>query len=141
MKDFVLAIELHDIGKVVIPDHIISKIDALNLEELEIIKKHPETGYRIAEATPETSHISQYILHSHERWDGEGYPQGLKGEKIPLISRMIFILNAFNAMTHDKLYRKALSKKDAVRELKDNAGKQFDPELVDVFVNKVLRDR
>ena len=124
-----------------IPDQIISKIDALNLEEFEIIKKHPETGYRIAEATPETSRISKYILYSHERWDGKGYPQGLRGEKIPLISRMIFILNAFNAMTYDKLYRKALSKKDAVCELRNNAGKQFDPELVDVFINEVLRDR
>ncbi|OGX20658.1 MAG: hypothetical protein A3K54_03605 [Omnitrophica WOR_2 bacterium RBG_13_44_8] len=138
MKNFILATELHDIGKVIIPDQVLSKVGVLTNEEFEIIKKHPETGYRIAEATPETAHIAEYILHSHERWDGDGYPQGLKGEEIPLVSRMIFILDAFDAMTYDRHYRKALNKEDAILELKNNAGKQFDPELVNVFVNKVL---
>jgi HD-GYP domain-containing protein (c-di-GMP phosphodiesterase class II) len=140
MKKFILATELHDIGKVVIPDQVISKMEALTPEEFEVIKKHPETGYRIAKATPETAHIAEYILHSHERWDGKGYPRGLKEEKIPLISRMIFILDAYDAMTYDRYYRRALSKEDAVLELKKNAGTQFDPELVEVFVNGVLSD-
>jgi diguanylate cyclase (GGDEF)-like protein/PAS domain S-box-containing protein len=138
MKAFVLATELHDIGKVVIPDQVLSKMEALTPEEFEVIKKHPETGYRIAEATPETALIAEYILHSHERWDGKGYPQGLKGEEIPLISRMIFILDAYDAMTNDRHYRKALNKEEAILKLKKNAGTQFDPELVDIFVNGVL---
>lgn len=138
METFILATELHDIGKVVIPDHVLNKVEDLTKEEFEVIKKHPETGYRIAKATPETSHVAEYILCSHERWDGKGYPRGLKGEKIPLISRMIFILDAYDAMTYDRHYRKALNKDGAILELKKNAGSQFDPELIDLFINGVL---
>jgi len=133
-----LTTELHDIGKVIIPDHILNKKDRLNREEFEQIKKHSEAGYRIAKATVEIAHIADYILYSHERWDGRGYPKGLKETEIPLISRMVYILDSYDAMMHDRPYRKALTQAQAIDELLINAGTQFDPHLVDIFVNKVL---
>ena len=136
----ILLAELHDIGKVIIPDDILNKKGPLTSEEFELVKKHPEAGYRIAKATPEIANIAEYILCSHERWDGKGYPESLKGEEIPLISRITAILDAYDAMTNDRPYRKALSRGQAVARLKDDAGKQFDPVLVDVFINEVLPD-
>jgi len=133
-----LTTELHDIGKVIIPDHILNKKDRLNREEFEQIKKHSEAGYRIAKATVEIAHIADYILYSHERWDGRGYPKGLKETEIPLISRMVYIIDSYDAMIHDRPYRKALTQIQAIDELILNAGTQFDPHLVDIFVNKVL---
>ena len=137
-KKVVLATELHDIGKVVIPDEILNKKGPLTPEEFEIIKKHPETGYRIARATPEIAAVAEAILGAHERWDGKGYPQGLKGEEIPLLARLVFILDAFDVMMNDRPYRKALDSEQAKAELRRNAGSQFDPRLVDIFIKEVL---
>lgn len=104
------------------------------------MKKHPEIGYRIAKASPELEVVAEYILAHHERWDGKGYPKGLAGEDIPLPSRIIAIADTYDAMTEDRVYRKALSEEEAVREIIANSGKQFDPQIVTLFL-EVYSDR
>lgn len=129
---------LHDIGKVSVDDHILTKTGALTDEEWVEIRKHPEAGYRIAQSSPELMSIADYILSHHERWDGKGYPQGLCGEAIPLLSRIISIVDAYDAMTQDRPYRKAMSKDESVNEIKKNVGKQFDPKIASIFLEHVL---
>lgn len=130
---------MHDIGKIAVPEYILAKPELLNYEEWVEMKKHTEIGYRIAKKTPEFSYIADEILSHHERWDGKGYPQGLKGTEIPLESRILAVVDAFDAMTSDRVYRKAMSIDEAIEELMENAGTQFDPFIVDVFVNKIIR--
>ncbi len=129
-----LLVALHDIGKIAIADSILPKPSELTSEEWKVIKKHPEVGYHIAESSLELAPIAEGILYHHEWWNGKGYPRGLKKEKIPLISRVIAIIDAYDAMTHERPYRKALSRKQAVDELKKGSGIQFDPQLVKVFI-------
>ncbi|HAN20879.1 MAG: hypothetical protein A2Y15_04645 [Clostridiales bacterium GWF2_36_10] len=124
---------LHDIGKAVIDDAILNKPGKLTEDEWIIMKKHPEIGYRIAKASSGLEHIADYILAHHERWDGEGYPHRLKGEAIPLLSRILSIVDAYDAMTNDRVYRKAMTEKDAINEIIKNAGTQFDPQIVEAF--------
>ncbi|MDF2616965.1 MAG: diguanylate cyclase proteinuncharacterized domain HDIG-containing protein, partial [Sedimentibacter sp.] len=100
---------LHDIGKIGIDDRILNKPGKLNDIESFVMKKHPEIGYRIAMSSPELEPVAEYILCHHEKWDGSGYPKGLKGEKIPLLSRILAVSDAFDAMTEDRIYRKAMS--------------------------------
>ncbi|MPN11859.1 hypothetical protein SDC9_159167 [bioreactor metagenome] len=125
---------LHDIGKIGISDHILNKPSSLNEEEFAVMKTHPEIGYRIAMASPEFASIAELILTHHERWDGAGYPNRISGEKIPLLSRILAIADAYDAMTKDRIYRKALPREVAVREIKTNAGSQFDPQIAGVFL-------
>ncbi|WP_133960351.1 HD domain-containing phosphohydrolase [Halanaerobium saccharolyticum] len=134
-----LLASLHDIGKVTISESILKKPGSLTEEERELIKKHAERGYSIANSTDKFSAIAKYILHHHERWDGTGYPEGLKGEGIPLLSRIISIADAYDVMTHKQSYSKALTKEEALTEMRKNAGTQFDPELVKVFV-RLMRE-
>jgi len=129
---------LHDIGKIGIEDNILTKSDSLTEDEWKEMKKHPEIGYRIAMAAPELSHIAEYILCHHERWDGKGYPQGLSHEEIPILSRIISVVDSYDAMTNDRVYRKAVSKEKAKSEILENAGTQFDPQIAKLFVDKVL---
>jgi len=133
-----LVTTLHDIGKISIDQRILDKPGKLNEKEWAQIKKHPDVGYRIALTVPELSRIAEYILCHHERWDGKGYPQGLKGEEIPLISRILTVIDAYDAMTQDRSYRKAMPRADAVKELIKNAGTQFDPGITAIFIDKVL---
>ena len=133
-----LVSTLHDIGKISLDVNVLNKPGQLNKDEWREIHKHPEVGFRIANATPELRHLSEYILCHHERWDGKGYPQGLTGDDIPLISRIIAITDAFDAMTADRPYRKAMSENAAVAEIEKNAGTQFDPNLTGLFIRKVL---
>ena len=130
---------LHDIGKVGIPLEILNKPGKLNDEEWVVMKSHVEKGYHIAKASPELESIADMIRHHHEAWDGGGYPDHLKGEDIPLLSRIIAVVDSFDAMTHDRPYRKAMKVIDAVKELERCAGRQFDPYLVEEFV-KILRE-
>ncbi len=129
-----LLATLHDIGKVTIPEEILRKPDDLDDEEWEIIKEHPERGYRIAAATEEFAPISNYILYHHERWDGSGYPQGVSGEEIPLLSRIISIVDAYDVMTNGRPYKEPLSQEEALEEILSCSGSQFDPELAETFV-------
>lgn len=132
---------LHDIGKIGIDDQILNKPGKLTEAEWVIMKKHSEIGYRIAMASPELMSIAYYILTHHERWDGKGYPQGLNGESIPLLSRILAVADAYDAMTEDRPYRKAMKKQDAITELRNNADTQFDPEITKIFVDIVDKEK
>ena len=127
-----MLITLHDIGEINISGEILTKKDPLTAEEWEIIKKHPETGYRIARAKKEFARVAQGILSHHERWDGSGYPQGLKGKDIPLLARITAIADAYEVMSSGRPYKKVMSKREVVAELERCAGAQFDPELVEI---------
>lgn len=129
---------MHDIGKVAIPEQILAKPGKLNEEEREEMEKHSEIGFRIASTTPEFQHIAEEILCHHERWDGKGYPKGLAREEIPIESRILAVVDSYDAMTEDRVYRKGMSKENAINELIKNKGTQFDPLIVDVFLEKVL---
>jgi diguanylate cyclase (GGDEF)-like protein/PAS domain S-box-containing protein len=133
-----LVATLHDIGKISIDSKLLKKNGPLNAAEWAEIRRHPEVGYRIAQTVPELRRISEYILCHHERWDGGGYPQGLKGKQIPLLARILAIVDAYDAMTQDRSYRQAMTGREAIAELKNNAGTQFDPLLVTVFIEQVL---
>ena len=130
---------LHDIGKIAIEENILNKPGKLTEDEFKEIKRHSEIGYRILSTVNEMSEIAEYILLHHEMWNGNGYPKGLKGENIPMESRIIAIVDAYDAMTSERSYRKALSEEFAIEELQRNAGIQFDAELVKIFIEKVLK--
>ena len=140
LDELEILTRLHDIGKIAIPDSILKKPGALNEEEWDKMKEHPEIGYRIAAASKELAAIADKILSHHERWDGTGYPNGLTGEEIPLLSRIASVVDAYDAMTNDRVYRKAMDEEEAKKELIDCAGTQFDPQIVEVFVTEILEN-
>ncbi len=129
---------MHDIGKAGIEDFVLNKKSRLDEGDWLEIKKHPEIGYRIAMSLPELMPIADYILYHQERWDGKGYPKGLAGEQIPYLCRVLAVIDAYDAMTHDRIYRKAISTKAALREIKKNAGKQFDPQVAEAFIKMLM---
>lgn len=130
-----LLARLHDIGYISIDESIINKRGPLTKEEWDVIKKHPEIGMRIAQSSNDLAFLSEDIFHHHERWDGQGYPQGLKGKNIPLKSRIFAIIDAYDSMTSQRAYREPFTHEQALDELKECAGKHFDPELVKHFIN------
>ncbi|MGN6258021.1 MAG: bifunctional diguanylate cyclase/phosphohydrolase [Solirubrobacterales bacterium] len=134
----VRAAELHDIGKVAIPDDVLHKGEDLTPEEWDLMHKHTIIGQRVLDAAPAMSPVASLVRSTHERWDGEGYPDRLAGRDIPLGARIIFICDAYNAMTEGRPYRRAMGREQALEELRRGAGTQFDPELVRAFVEKVV---
>jgi diguanylate cyclase (GGDEF)-like protein/PAS domain S-box-containing protein len=139
LKELELAGMYHDIGKISIPDVILYKTGRLSNEEFEIIKTHPEIGYQILRAADKYSDLAIHALHHHERWDGRGYPKGLKGEEIPYFSRIICVADSYEAMTSERPYKDKMSKSEAVKEIIRCAGSQFDKSIAKIFVTKVLK--
>ncbi len=141
LKELEMAGLYHDIGKISIPDVILYKPGKLTPDEYDIIKSHTENGYNILRAADEYSNLAEYALSHHERWDGLGYPRGLKGTDIPLFSRIIGVADSYEAMTSDRVYRKRLSKEEAVQEIIRCAGTQFDPEIAAIFLELLQEDQ
>lgn len=135
LDELILAAELHDIGKIAINEEILLKKGELTDEEFEVIKTHTEKGYRIINASSELGNVAKCVLAHHEKYDGTGYPLGLKGEEIPVIARIINVADSYDVMTHDRVYKKAIKKEDAIKELKRCSGSQFDPKIVECFIN------
>ena len=133
----ILLARLHDIGKISISRHILNKPGKLTEQEWAEMRAHPEIGCRIATASPQLLSIAELILTHHEHWDGRGYPQGLSGEAIPLLSRIIALVDAYDVMTQDRPYRKAISKAEALAEIHRCAGSQFDPRIADIFIELI----
>jgi HD-GYP domain-containing protein (c-di-GMP phosphodiesterase class II) len=125
---------LHDIGKISVPRPILNKKGALTKEEWVLMKMHPSTGANIVCFTSRLAFIAPFIYYHQERYDGSGYPEGLRGEDIPLESRILSVADAYDAMTSDRFYRKAPGHDYAVNELRTKSGEQFDPHVVDTFL-------
>lgn len=134
MDELKLVAKLHDIGKIGISEEILFSHDKLSNEEFEIMKTHTEKGYRIVKASNELDSVAKGVLTHHERWDGNGYPLKLKEKDIPLVARIISVADSYDIMTHDNGYKLAMSKDDAIKELKRCSGSQFDPEIVKIFI-------
>jgi len=137
----VLLADFHDIGKVAIKKNILTKKSKLAENEWRVMKMHPEIGFRIAKSSTHLSQISDAILAHHENWDGGGYPYHIKGNKIPLISRIIAIIEAYDAMVYGRNYKKPVSVDDALKELKKFSRKQFDPLLVSRFIMMMQKNQ
>ncbi|MBP8641186.1 MAG: HD-GYP domain-containing protein [Oscillospiraceae bacterium] len=129
---------LHDIGKIGIPENILNKKGKLDEQEMLVMKTHPERSWRVLQNSQEFSEISNIVLYHHEKWDGSGYPKGLKGEQIPINARIIKVADAYDAMTKDRSYRKKMSQTEAISELQNCSGTDFDPQIVEVFIGQVL---
>ncbi|WP_261381515.1 HD-GYP domain-containing protein [Paenibacillus cremeus] len=131
---------LHDIGKIGVPEHILMKADKLTAEEYELIKLHPVIGYETLKHISDfkTNGILDIVLFHHERYDGKGYPKGLKGEQIPLFARIVSVADSFDAMASRRLYRNVMALDDIMSEIDKNKGTQFDPQIVEVFI-KLLK--
>lgn len=125
---------LHDIGKIAVSNAILNKIPPLNKQEWEEVKRHAEIGYSILSEVNAYAPLAESVVAHHERWDGTGYPKGLKGEEIPLFARIMAIADAYDAMTRDRPYRKAMAHSAALKEIADCSGSQFDPELAKIFI-------
>jgi len=137
LNELTMLSALHDIGKIAIADNVILKPGKLTPGEWELVKKHPEVGYHIAKSSVDLAAIAEPILSHHENWDGSGYPESIKGTEIPLLARIISIVDSFDAMTNDRPYRQAMTKYDAIAEIKRYSGIKYDPELVKIFIGIV----
>jgi HD-GYP domain-containing protein (c-di-GMP phosphodiesterase class II) len=134
IEELKLLLSLHNIGKLALVDEIMSKKGRLTREEWEMVKEIPEIGYRIAGSSSKLKPIAEAILSHHEWYNGKGYPRGIKGEQIPVLSRISFIINAYDAMRSDRPYRKKMTEAQAIREIKKYSGTQFDPKIAKAFI-------
>jgi putative nucleotidyltransferase with HDIG domain len=135
LEELELAAEFHDIGKVAVPSEVLCKPGPLDELERAVMACHVEWGAELLRHLPDCEVIAEIVRHHHERFDGGGYPDGLTGCEIPLASRVIAACDAYGAMTSDRPYRRALAHDDALRELQDGAGTQFDPDAVDAILH------
>lgn len=129
---------LHDIGKIAIAEYLLNKPGRLTDDEMEEVRRHPEIGYRILSSVNDMAEMGDFVLYHHERWDGAGYPKGLKGEEIPVQARIISIADSFDAMTSERSYKVSMTKEEAIEELRRSAGTQFDPVMTRIFIEEVL---
>ena len=134
-----LVCMLHDIGKIFTPSHILQKPSALTEQEMDIMKQHAQKGADFLSNMPSFEDIALYVKYHHERYDGKGYPEGLSGHSIPLLSRIVSLVDAYDAMANDRVYRKALSEREIVAELCDGIGTQFDPTLASLLIEMIER--
>lgn len=135
LDELELVTKLHDIGKIGISETVLLKKGKLSEEEFEEIKTHTEKGYRILQASNELSNVARGVLTHHERYDGGGYPLGLKGEEIPIMARIVNVVDSYDAMITDRGYNKVKTKEEAIEEIEKCRGKQFDPNIADIFIN------
>ena len=140
LYDLEMTALCHDIGKIGIPDAILLKPSHLTEEEFKVMKEHPCKSAQILEGFLPFEKIAHCAKHHHERYDGRGYPDGLSGEEIPLLSRIVLVADTFDAMTSTRPYRKGLSHEVAFKELKELSGSQFDPHLVKHFCNAMEKE-
>ncbi|HKL10123.1 MAG TPA: HD-GYP domain-containing protein, partial [Clostridia bacterium] len=134
VKDSYWSGMVHDLGKLLVPIEILNKKGPLEESEYEKIKSHPSWGYEVLCQSESLSSIAKYVLHHHERWDGKGYPDLLKGDEIPLVSQILAVADSWDAMTSERPYRAAMSENDAMSEMRKNRGIQFSPAVVDAFI-------
>ncbi|MGG1663739.1 bifunctional diguanylate cyclase/phosphohydrolase [Brevibacillus sp. NRS-1366] len=139
VQNLQLVAELHDLGKITFPKELIAKTGSLTEKEIELIQSHSETGFRIAKSTG-YARVAEAILSLHEKWDGTGYPYGLMKTEIPFLSRLFLIVEAFDVMTHHRVYKQAVDTETALYEIKEQSGKKFDPYLVEKFI-EFMRER
>jgi HD-GYP domain-containing protein (c-di-GMP phosphodiesterase class II) len=137
LREIELVAQLHDIGKLAIPDAILEKEDPLSLQELEFIRRHTIIGERILSAAPALSSVGVIVRATHEAFDGSGYPDGLAGDAIPFVARLVSVCDTYSAITSDRAYQPRRSHEEALRELRVVAGTQLDPELVESFCGVV----
>lgn len=129
-----IAGHLHDIGKIGVPDNILNKNGKLDSEEWELMKKHPEIGHNILSKVKTLQDISYIVLHHHERWDGQGYPNGLRKEQIPVGSRIISVCDSIDAMQSDRPYRRLINDRECRKEIIRNKGLMYEPKIVDCII-------
>jgi HD-GYP domain-containing protein (c-di-GMP phosphodiesterase class II) len=135
MSDLEMGALLHDIGKIGVPDHILNKPGRLTPEEYEVVKRHPEFGWTVIRNLPGMEQTSLYVLHHHENFDGTGYPARLQGAEIPIGSRIVSVIDAFDAMVSSRPYRDGMPVDEALRRLVEASGTQFDPAVIESFVS------
>jgi HD-GYP domain-containing protein (c-di-GMP phosphodiesterase class II) len=139
LDDVRISAQLHDLGKIGVPDAILTKPGPLNPDELVVMRNHAERGFQILLKAPLSDRVKLAVRHSHERWDGNGYPEGLAGENIPLMSRIVAVVDAFEAMTSDRAYRKGMPMQVALERLDRDSGTHFDPRVTGVFVQIIRK--